>query len=234
MRKAPATAAATMAIAMPKQKLTLSSEPSLAEAAYVTIRERIVSLEIPPGAPLREENLMADLGMGRTPVREAIKRLVDRDLVVIYPHRGTFASEVKIADLSLIFDVREVLEGHAAYRAAQRRTPADLAELEELRSRLIDGHAQADIHKMMAIDADVHRFIYRCARNAYMESALDNYLNLALRLCYLALDGLPGLSDEIADHDALLASIKNTSGDKAGQLMRTHIRNCARSIRETI
>src|ERR1700716_1756260 len=92
----------------------------LADRAYVELRDRIVTLRIPPGAPIDEDQVGDDLQMGRTPVREAIKRLALENLVAVSPRRGTFASEINITDLAHISDVRMQLEGHAAYRAAQR------------------------------------------------------------------------------------------------------------------
>src|SRR3954447_8137142 len=96
----------------------------LADRAYVALRDRIVALRIPPGAPINEDALGRELRMGRTPVREAIKRLALENLVTVFPRRGTFASEINITDLAHISDVRQQLEGHAAYRAAGGRGAA--------------------------------------------------------------------------------------------------------------
>ena len=104
----------------------------LADRAYAELRDRIVTLRIAPGAPIDEDALGGELGIGRTPVREAIKRLALENLVTVFPRRGTFASEINITDLADISDVRTQLEGHAAYRAAQRMTAAQRAELDAL------------------------------------------------------------------------------------------------------
>src|ERR671932_2653405 len=104
----------------------------LADRAYVELRDQIVSLAIPPGAPINEESLGRELGLGRTPLREAIKRLALENLVAVYPRRGTFVCEINITDLAHISDVRVQLEGHAAYRAAQRLTPVQRVELDAL------------------------------------------------------------------------------------------------------
>src|SRR5579859_2313319 len=104
----------------------------LADRAYDELRDRIVTLQIAPGAPIDEDLIGQELEMGRTPVREAIKRLSLENLVTVFPRRGTFASEINITDLAHISDVRGVLEGHAAHRAAQRITEAQRAELHEL------------------------------------------------------------------------------------------------------
>src|SRR5690348_18301801 len=101
----------------------------LADRAYAALRDRIVALRIAPGEPINEDALGRELDMGRTPVREAIKRLALENLVTVFPRRGTFASEINITDLAHISDVRQQLEGHAAYRAAQRLTDAQRADL---------------------------------------------------------------------------------------------------------
>src|SRR5579859_5668240 len=110
----------------------------LADRAYVELRDRIVTLRIPPGEPIDEDRLGQELAMGRTPVREAIKRLALENLVTVFPRRGTFASEINITDLAHVSDVRTQLEGHAAYRAAERLTQAQRAELFELLGKLED------------------------------------------------------------------------------------------------
>src|SRR5580704_4807033 len=133
----------------------------LADRAYTELRDRIVSLQIAPGAPIDEDGLGAELDMGRTPVREAIKRLALENLVNVFPRRGTFASEINITDLAHISDVRMVLEGHAAYRAAERITDAQRAELAQLLEELSHARGSDDTEALMALDARVHRFIHR-------------------------------------------------------------------------
>src|SRR6201994_3419092 len=108
----------------------------LADRAYRALRDRLVTLRIPPGAPIDEDAIGRELKMGRTPVREAIKRLALENLVTVFPRRGTFASEINITDLAHISDVRTTLEGHAAYRAAERITDAQRADLQQLLEEL--------------------------------------------------------------------------------------------------
>src|SRR6201994_2327218 len=133
----------------------------LADRAYRALRDRLVTLRIQPGAPIDEDAIGRELKMGRTPVREAIKRLALENLVTVFPRRGTFASEINITDLADISDVRMQLEGHAAYRAAQRITPAQRAELQELLDELDRSQGSDDTGALMALDTRVHRFIHR-------------------------------------------------------------------------
>ena len=206
----------------------------LADRAYAELRDRIVTLAIAPGAPIDEDLIGEQLGMGRTPVREAIKRLALENLVTVFPRRGTFASEINITDLAHISDVRVQLEGHAAYRAAQRITAEQQQELADLKAAL--GHA-ADTGShgsMMAVDADVHRFVYRCAGNPYLEETLSRYFNLSLRIWYLVLDRLPTLGARVHEHDDLLHAIANGEPDRASEIIGEHIATFEREIRAVL
>src|SRR5580693_9385629 len=155
----------------------------LADRAYRELRDRLVTLRIAPGAPIDEDLIGRELKMGRTPVREAIKRLALENLVTVFPRRGTFASEINITDLAHISDVRTQLEGHAAYRAAQRITEAQREELTGLLDELQASRGNDDLATLMELDARVHRFIYRCAANPFLEETLGRYFNLSLRIC---------------------------------------------------
>jgi DNA-binding GntR family transcriptional regulator len=203
----------------------------LADRAYTELRDRIVTLEIPPGAPIDEDLLGAELEIGRTPVREAIKRLALENLVTVYPRRGTFASEINITDLAHVSDVRAQLEGHAAYRAAERITDAQRAELDQLLEELGHSRGSDDLEKLMALDARVHRFIYRCSGNPYLEQTLTRYFNLSLRIWHLVLDRLPHLFARVHEHDDLLHAIAAGDSDGAREIVSEHIETFEREIR---
>src|SRR5580692_12420168 len=149
--------------------ISVAPRELLADRAYVELRDRILSLRIAPGAPIDEDGLGAELDMGRTPVREAIKRLALENLVVVFPRRGTFAAEINITDLAHITDVRQALEGQAAYRAAERITDAQQAELSRLLEELRASRGSDNMPALMALDTRVHRFIYRLSGNPFLE-----------------------------------------------------------------
>jgi DNA-binding GntR family transcriptional regulator len=184
----------------------------LADRAYVQLRDQIVTLAIPPGAPINEESLGRELQLGRTPLREAIKRLALENLVAVYPRRGTFVTEINITDLAHISDVRGQLEGHAAYRAAERLTPVQRDELDALVAEI--EAAAGGAQQLMELDARVHRFVYGCAGNPYLRDTLERYLNLSLRIWYLVLGRLPHLFERVHEHQELLHAIR--AGDAAG------------------
>lgn len=209
-----------------------SDHPTLADRAYLELRDRIVSLRLAPGAPLLEDALMSDLAVGRTPIREAIKRLALEDLVTIYPRRGTFVSEIEITDLAQIGDVRRQLEGHAAYRAAERVSASDKLEADALIDDLDALEPTGD--ELMAIDARIHRFVYRCARNPYLESTLDRLLNLSLRIWLRVVDQLPHLEASVLEHRELLAAVRDADAKRARALASAHVETFEREIRRVL
>ena len=214
--------------------ISVAPRELLADRAYTELRDRIVSLQIAPGAPIDEDGLGAELDMGRTPVREAIKRLALENLVNVFPRRGTFASEINITDLAHISDVRMVLEGHAAHRAAERITDPQRRELEQLLVELGQSRGSDDTEALMALDAGVHRFIHRCAGNPYLEDTLNRYFNLSLRIWHLVFDRLPHLFARVHEHDDVLHAIAAGDPERARAVLTEHIATFEREIRAVL
>jgi DNA-binding GntR family transcriptional regulator len=207
---------------------------SLADRAYAAIRDQLVSLRLPPGSAMDEEAIAAELGMGRTPVREAIKRLALEDLVEIYPRRGTFAAEIHITDLAAIFEVRLPLEGDAAFLAAQRRSAAQALEVQALLDDVRRLAATPDAGELMALDGRVHRLVYACADNRFLEATLTRYLNLSLRIWHLALPRVPNLLDRMHEHADLLLAVRDRKPDEARAIVREHVSTFEREIRAVL
>jgi DNA-binding GntR family transcriptional regulator len=208
---------------------------SLAERAYVAIRDQLIMLDIRPGEPIDDDELAKALGVGRTPVREALKRLeVDR-LVVSFPRRGTFATGMDISDLAHISEIRAQLEPLAARRAAERATRTERAELAELAVRIQEMDvAQVDRTELMRCDLAVHRAIYRVAGNPHLEDVLIRYDNLATRIFCLFLDRLPTVDEHVGEHVQLLQSIATGDAERADELAREHVLGFETAIRAVI
>jgi DNA-binding GntR family transcriptional regulator len=206
----------------------------LADRAYRELRDRLVTLRIAPGAPIDEDLIGRELKMGRTPVREAIKRLALENLVTVFPRRGTFASEINITDLAHISDVRAHLESHAAYRAAERITDAQREELTGLLDELQASRGTDDLESLMELDARVHRFIYRCAANPFLEETLGRYFNLSLRIWYLVIDRLPHLFARVHEHQDVLLAISAGEPERARDILAAHIATFESEIRSVL
>ncbi|HET7467155.1 MAG TPA: GntR family transcriptional regulator [Candidatus Dormibacteraeota bacterium] len=209
------------------------SPRSQSEAAYFLIRDRILSLALPPGSLVHEAQLREELAIGRTPIREALQRLAHEKLVRSVPNRGTFVTDVNITDLARITEVRVVLEGHAARLAAERCTAADRAAIERLLTGL---HAAelTDQRELMKLDQEVHRCVYRVARNGFLESTLERYFNLSLRLWFLVLDRGVRLREAVAEHTEMLEAVLAGDGERAEEAMRRHVAGFESEIRKVL
>jgi DNA-binding GntR family transcriptional regulator len=209
------------------------SARSQSEEAYLRIRERIVSLDMPPGSVVNEGRLREALKIGRTPIREALQRLARENLVRSVPHRGTFVTEVNITDLARITEVRVVLEAHAARLAADRLSASDRTCFAELLQVLEDG-PKVDQRELMRLDQQIHRQIYLAARNPFLEATLERYFNLSLRLWYLVLDRDVSLREALEEHAELLRAILSGDADRADESMRRHVTGFEREIRKVL
>jgi DNA-binding GntR family transcriptional regulator len=206
---------------------------SQSEEAYLRIRDRIVSLEMPPGSVVNESRLRVELQIGRTPIREALQRLSRENLVKSVPHRGTFVTDVNITDLARITEVRVVLEAHAARLATDRMSAGDRETFAKLLNVLESGPS-LDQRELMRLDQLIHRQIYKAARNPFLEATLERYFNLSLRLWYLVLDREIGLREALIEHMELLRAILAGDPDRADESMHRHVTNFEQQIRKAL
>lgn len=208
----------------------MPSNRPYAERAYHELRDRIVTLRLPPGTVLREDALMRELEIGRTPLREAVKRLALEDLVAVQPRRGTFVSPVEASDIVHITEVRVELEGYAAELAALRMS-AETRVLAEALLDEVDHLTQlGDQDALMRFDERIHRFTWEASGNPYLIATLERYFTLSLRVWYLVLDRVPGLGHAVHDQVQLMEALLDRNGTRARTIMREHVLAFQREI----
>ena len=208
---------------------------SLANLAYQRIKDRLILLDIRPGEPINDVGLAAELGVGRTPVREALKQLETDHLVVWYPRRGTFATVVDVTELGAISDTRQLLEPHAARRAAENASDSTRAEMRETAARIRNLEVIAgDRTTFINEDMGIHQLIYRATGNPHLEDILVRYDNLATRIWCLVIDKLPDLAEHVREHSLLLETIAAGDGDAAAALALGHVTSFERAIRRVL
>lgn len=195
----------------------------IAERAYEELRDRIVTLRLAPGTVLREDELMRELEIGRTPLREAVKRLALENLVAVQPRSGTYVTSVDAADIVHISEVRAELEGQAAELAARRIDGPARERAEALLARVRELERTADADALMRLDEEIHRVAWEGARNPYLLDTLERYYALSLRVWYVVLDRVPGLGGAVFDHARLLEAILDRDPSTARALMREHV-----------
>ena len=158
---------------------------SLADQAHRRIEELIVTLELPPGHQISESSLSAELGIGRTPVREALKRLASEHLVEISPRRGIMVTDVSIEQVLLLLEVRRELERLVAHCAALRSTFEERKALRELADVMATVSAAGDYVTYLRLDREIHRLTAQCAHNPFLSSAITPLHALSRRFWFI-------------------------------------------------
>ncbi len=196
---------------------------SLSETAYRLLKEKIINLELPPASLVNEAQLMKQLKMGRTPIREAFQRLAMENLVVIMPRRGILIADLNLSDLQKIFEVRLELEIHAARLAARRATPEQVAEMESLFADADSIIQRGDHRQLIHLDHEAHRLLAHAAQNEFLEEALERLYNHVLRLWYSSLHKVSRLREAVEEHRHIIAAVKAHDENRAAEVMRAHI-----------
>ncbi|MEM9468509.1 MAG: GntR family transcriptional regulator [Actinomycetota bacterium] len=204
---------------------------SLSEQAYGQLRRMIVRLDLAPGDVLREDALQDQLGMSRTPIREALQRLAREHFVTVIPRRGMFVSGIEVSELSLLFETRTVLEPYAARLAAARGTQAHWDAMEAALSGVAGADGNLDL---MEIDRSGHEIMWEAAGNRFLVDTLDMLYAQSDRLWHLYLADVADMNHAVDEHAEIMDALRAGDGDRAGDLMQEHIAAFDAQIRAAV
>lgn len=194
-----------------------------AEQIYELLRLAIVRLEIAPGAPIVEKELCARWGVSRTPVREALKRLVEEDLVQVFPHSGTYVSTISYAIAEEGFVIRRALEIESIRRAARYTTDADIARLDELVADMRDILRRDALSEYIEIDDAFHAAIAGISRFPRMWKFI-NLVKAHLDRMRQMSAPVPGHLAEVTEqHAAIVRALERRNPDQAELAMKIHL-----------
>jgi GntR family transcriptional regulator, rspAB operon transcriptional repressor len=191
-----------------------------ARSAYRQLRDLILRTELRPSEPLVESELMQRLGVGRTPLRDALRLLAHDGLVDIEARRGTRVSHVTIDDLQQIFEVREGVEELVGRLAAGRVTPAHLEELSSLIERVRASDTEASD---VALDTQFHDLLLRIAANRYLDAIYGRLFDASLRIMYLTHAGIESRARQAETFEAVADALRRADGDRLADLLRAHV-----------
>lgn len=197
-----------------------------AERAYRELRQRIVTLAIPPGAVINETRMAAELGLGRTPVREALLRLQAEHVVRYLPRRGVIVREITLADVGHVYEARLAVEGVVARLACQRMTRGEQEAAAALVEQQARAHAAGEHAQTLALEERFHRFLAHCCGNPHLAAMDDRLLTLTSQLwhyvwrAYPAVEMVPPALDQ---HARLVAALHAGDAAAAERVMCEHI-----------
>jgi DNA-binding GntR family transcriptional regulator len=203
------------------------------EKAYQEIKDRIITVTLRPGSVIDEAALMANLGLGRTPIREALKLLQAENLIIVTPRRGMFVADIAITDLVQIHEVRIEVEANCARLAARRITEQKLKEIKDLVCD-VQQFRKYDMDELIALDRRFHSLIAQAADNRFLYKDWENYYNLSLRIWYLILNYLQPEDVGIDDHHGVLTALESGDEHRADEHMRRHIIHFYETVKRSL
>lgn len=219
---------------MPANARLSINRSSLGQQAVALLRAKILAREVAPGERLDEAVLAAELGISRTPLREALKTLAAEGLVEQRPRRGCFVSEMSFRDLEEIFPIMAMLEGRVAYEAAKRCSAADLKRLEALHEKLEKHAAAGDIDRYYAINYEFHDALQQVAGSRWLQHLIGDLRKL-LKLSRHQSLTLPGrLAESMAEHDALMRALRAGDAAAASAVMTDHLLQQLEALRRIV
>lgn len=211
---------------MPSREPKSSRERSLASEAYHRLFESIRRGELSPGARVLEVALAAELGISRTPVRDAVQRLESEGLLVHVPRDGLVVRQLSKREIIELYAMRAVLEGTAARMAAQHVSDAEVLELEELNQSLAD--AAGDVNAMVDANRDFHHSLYHAAKNPFLLTSVTSLNNALALLGGTTVDAKGRVGQAVDQHCAIIDALKQRDGDAAEQAAREHMASAQR------
>lgn len=200
---------------------------TITERTYNYIKERIISRQFPPASPLDTQQLMKELGVGKTPLREVLQRLAFEKLIVISPRRGTFVSDLSLIQLQQAFDGRLLVERYTARIAAVKMAEKQVAELRDLFKDSEEIARQGDCLRSISVDQKFHCLIAEASQNEYLKDFLNMLLPVTMRLWHYTHDRAKDLHGEIREahqrHFSIIDALASGDPDAAERAMANHI-----------
>lgn len=196
---------------------------SLRDAAYDAIKHRIITCAFKPGEYINELQLSSILKIGRTPVHQALDRLMIEGMVEVIPRKGVIVKPVSLNEVLQIIEVRLINEPFGSRLAAQHADDADLSELEDVLKRSKHWATLRNVENMMLLDREFHLLVARAARNDVLIELLRNLHERSLRFWFISLNAPTQYESVLREHGAILDAVRHRNPDRAEAAMRAHI-----------
>ncbi len=204
----------------------------MAERAHDEIRRMIIRLDLAPGDVVREADLQERLGIGRTPIREALQRLAREHFVTVIPRRGMFVSAIDVDELAMLYETRAIMEPYAARLAAIRGTADDWDEMAAVLAETERPGITPE--ELLALDRRCHEIVWRAAGNRFLTDTLDTLYAQSDRLWHMYLADVNDMDDAVDEHAAIHAALATGDADRAADLIDGHVRSFDAQVRAAV
>ncbi|HHW14918.1 MAG TPA: GntR family transcriptional regulator [Firmicutes bacterium] len=214
--------------------ITLDNYKPLRELVFEALREAIIQGRLHPGERLMEIQLAEELGVSRTPVREAIRKLELEGLVLMIPRKGAYVSEISMKDIADVFEIRRALEGLAARLAAERATEQEIERLERALVKIAEIAQAEDLDGAVALDTDFHEELMAASHNPRLSQLVSNLREQIQRFRLTSLSHPGRVKLAVEEHRKIVDAIASHDADLAQNLAYEHIENAENSLMEVI
>jgi Transcriptional regulators len=216
---------------MPRlQPIQLHSYKPLRELVFEAIREAILDGRLAPGERLMEAQLAEDLGVSRTPVREAIRQLELAGFVVMIPRRGAYVADISLKDVADVFEIRGALEALAASLAAERASDEEIEEMERLLVEIGKAVEERNVERMIELDTRFHDHLYRSSRNERLGQILSTLREQIQRFRTQTLSNPARMRVALDEHRALVEALAARDAEAAARAAAQHIESAENSL----
>jgi len=206
-------------------KVKLNDYKTLREVIFTTLREAIIMGELKPGERLMEVQLAEKMGVSRTPVREAIRKLELEGFVEMIPRKGAHVAKLTAKDIMDVLEVRASLDALAASLAAERITEDELKELKHIKTQLENYVQKDNLQNIVKKDIEFHDVIYHASKNDKLIQIVNNLREQVYRFRVIYLKDLGSSKEVIREHEEIFEAIRLRDRELAAEVARKHIRN---------
>ena len=196
---------------------------SQSDNAYNKIRDAITYGKFNPGERLVEHQVCDSFQVGRTPLREALRRLQTEGYVDFVPNKGVTISKLSIDDVEQIYDIIAMLEGHATELAARQLTPEDIKRLIALNKKMIQLNGKQNFRQWLEHNAMFHAHIVQASGNQHLSKLVTGLRDRLYRYRFLSVTILGQSGKYSGDHEKILAALRDKEAKQAGKLMHNHV-----------
>ncbi len=211
-------------------KIKLDNYQPLREVIFDTLRNAIVNGDLKPGERLMEVYLAEEMGVSRTPVREAIRKLEADGLVMMEPRRGTRVAEISVKDIVDVLEVRSALDRLATGLAATRIQPAQIKQLEAVHKQYASHVQKENIEGAIRRDIEFHDIIYAASGNPRLVAAAGSLKEHIYRFRVIYLRDISKAVDVEAEHAGILDALREGKNTEASNRADHHIRHQMETI----
>ncbi len=212
----------------------LDNYKPLREIVFESLREAIMNSHLKPGERLMEIQLADEMGVSRTPVREAIRKLELEGFVVMIPRKGAYVAGISMKDIAEVFEIRAALESLAAALAAERITEDELEALERCLVKVAECTEANDLEALITFDTEFHDILYKASRNERLVQIISNLREQIQRFRMTSLSHPGRMRDALEEHRKLVETLSERNVELARQLAREHIENAENSMLDVI